>query len=203
VLAFLPLGQLYYQAFTLGPVGTGGNYYMELNSIPDNAVVYTEFYGLRGSDALGYETARCNLPGTVASTCTGTSYNSDYATTHGFSRWGNWYPGAASGRNAINATDDGILFRACPLCSNFNAFAKRPVRIDVRGETQSMQQTQNYNCNTGNAGGCTVTTGGPIVSGPGDATRTYPTASVNLGDSRIEGLLIHGLRIESCAAGGC
>lgn len=73
----------------------------------------------------------------------------------------------------------------------------------MRGETQSMQQTQNYNCSTGNAGGCTVAAGGPIFTGTGDSTRTYPTSAVNLGDSRVEGLLIQGLRFESCAAGGC
>lgn len=206
VEAFLPFGQLYYQALTLGAVGTGGNFYLQLTPIPNTATVYAEYYGARGGDSRGYETARCNLPGTAPATCTGTTYNSDYAVSHGYARWGDWYPGGAGTRNAFNATGDGIVMRACSGsgCTSFLAFAKRPTRIDKRGEGGSMHRTQYYTCATGN-------TGTNCVPGPGGTynndtatnnTRTYPTAAVNLGDARIEGLLINQFRLESCPKTG-
>jgi hypothetical protein len=192
---------LYYQAITLGPVGAGGNFYIELTPIPNSAIVYTEFYGINtalDTTGFGYETGRNALAG---------SATADYLASHGFSRWGDWHPGMASGRNAVNLTTDGIFYRSCTGCGTFYAFADRPMRIDKRGPTQSMQQTQNYNCATGNAGGCAATpTSGPIVSGAGDPNKTYPVTggnAVNLGDSRIDGLLIDRLHFESCAAGGC
>ncbi|MFZ5757990.1 MAG: hypothetical protein ACOY3X_13875 [Pseudomonadota bacterium] len=203
VNAFVPLGQLYYQALTLGPVGTGGNFYLELTAIPNTATVYGEFYGLRSGDTLGYETARLATPRAADPDGDATA---DYLLSHGYSRWGNWYPGLGSGRNAINLNSDGFFFRSCSICATFYAFADRPVRIDKRGETQGMHQTQNYTCASGNTGAGCVAGSGPVVSGPGDATRTYPVTAgnaVNIGDGRIEGLLIHRLRMESCAAGGC
>lgn len=218
VNAFVPLGQLYYQALTLGAVGTGGNFYLELTPIPNNATVYTEFYGMSTGDpgSRGYETARCRVPGATAASCSGYTVNGDYVVSHGYSRWGDFYPAsfnsiAGGTRNVANGfsgtNGDGIMFRACSGCSNFFAFAKRPLRIDKRGENQSRQQTQNYQCNTGNTGGCTVPggAGGSTViynGSGGDSTRTYPTNVVNLGDARMEGLLIHRLHIESCPKTG-
>jgi len=45
--------------------------------------------------------------------------------------------------------------------------------------------------------------GGPTTSGPGNNTRVYNTGAVNIGDARIEGLLIQFIRMESCQSGGC
>lgn len=205
VNAYVPLGQLFYQALTLGPVGTNGNFYLELTPIPNNSLVYTEFYGAAAGDTRGYETARTATPGNSAGAPTAGTATADYRLTHGYSRWGGWYPGLSAGRNTQGQTDDGFVFRSCSACTTFYAFADRPIRIDKRGETAGMHQTQNYTCATGNTGaGCTQAAG-PIVSGPGDSTRTYPVTggnAVNLGDGRIEGLLIHRLRIESCPKTG-
>lgn len=200
--AYLPIGQLYYQALTVNTIGTGGNFEIALTPIPDTALVYNRHYALNGGDTEGFETARMNN--------TGGSTSATYKLTHGYSRWGGWTStGVVTGTNLINgsdgsATGDGVIFMACAGCGTFNAFAKRPVVIDKRGETGSMQRTQNYNCASGNAGACTVSgSGGTISSGAGDPSRSFPTTVVNLGDSRIEGLMFNSLRFESCAAGGC
>lgn len=200
--AYLPIGQLYYQALTVNTIGTGGNFEIALTPIPDTALVYNRHYALNSGDTEGFETARMNN--------TGGSTSATYKLTHGYSRWGGWTStGVVTGTNLINgsdgsATGDGIIFMACAGCGTFNAFAKRPVIIDKRGETGSMQRTQNYNCASGNAGACSVSaSGGSISSGAGDPSRSFPTTVVNLGDSRIEGLMFNSLRFESCAAGGC
>lgn len=220
--AFLPIGQAYYQALVLNAVGTNGNFSLTLTRIPDNPTVFNRFYGLNAGDSRGFETARLAVRDWNIACANQNCIN--YRQTHGYVRYGDWYPtqrggAAASGtRNAINADGDGILFRACDSCDQFKAFAKRPMVIDKRGETSSMQHTQNYNCNTG-GGGCTVSStpinysstrysanlpaGGPISVGVGDATRRYSTSVVNLGDARIEGLLINQLELISCQGGGC
>ncbi|MGB1221599.1 MAG: hypothetical protein ACPG43_08665, partial [Alcanivoracaceae bacterium] len=180
VEAFFPFGQLYYQALVLNAEGTDGNFSIELPRVPNNATVFDKFHGLQPGDTVGYETARLALAGTSTS---------DYDLTHGYSRWGDWYPGSATGtRNGQADTDDGIFFRACSSCSAFQAFAKRPVRIDVRGETESMQLTQNYD--------------GVVRQGPGNGT-TITTRVANLGDSRLEGVLINHFKLTSCAPGVC
>jgi hypothetical protein len=200
--AFIPLGQLYYQALTLNAVGTGGNFEIALTPIPDTAAVYNKHYGLNAGDTRGYATARANN--------TGGSNTADYDLTHGYARWGGWSAtGTWIGRNLINgndgsATGDGVVFMACGGCGNFLAYASRPLTIDKRGDTESRQRTQNYNCATGNTGSCSTAAAGPIITAsPGNFTRTYPTAAVNLGDSRLEGLMFNSLRFESCAMGGC
>lgn len=214
VAAFVPLGQLYYQALTVDAVGASGNFKIELTPIPSATVaVYNKHYALNSGDTLGYETARMNN--------TGGATTADYKLTHGYSRWGGWNTnGTVIGSNVIgndgsgdpvgsgidgSSTGDGIIFQGCTGCALFYAFAKRPAVIDKRGETASMQRTQNYSCGTGNTlNSCSVLAGGgTISSGTGDSTRTYPTHAVNLGDSRIEGLMLQSLRFESCAAGGC
>lgn len=194
--AFVPLGQLYYQALTLSQVGTAGNFELSLTPLPNTAAVYNLHYAKNSGDTQGYETARLNN--------TGGSTSTQYQLTHGYSRWGGWTAtGTWIGRNLINGSDgsstgDGVIFRACSGCGNFLAFARRPTRIDKRGETASMQQTQNYTCAANNSGtGCTTGTG-PISNGPGSYARTYPTQVVNLGDARVEGMMFQSLRIVSC-----
>jgi hypothetical protein len=204
--AFIPLGQLYYQALVLNAVGTSGNFSLTLTKIPNTAAVYERFYGLDVGDTRGYQTALTAVRDWTAG-CGADQNCLNYRLSHGYIRYGNWYPAsaawaAAGTRNTINANNDGILFRACPTCASFNAFARRAIVIDKRGESFSRQRTQNYSCNTGNAGGCVVGTGGATVQGSGDFSKTYPTTTVNLGDARVEGLMIHQLNIISCQAGG-
>ncbi|MCK0154539.1 hypothetical protein MWU49_12545 [Alcanivorax sp. S6407] len=72
-----------------------------------------------------------------------------YNTTHGYSRWGDWTTcrgigcpdmhgvGAASpvshpDRNTYNSTTDGMFFRKCTNCDDFDAFAYLLTAVDVR-----------------------------------------------------------------------
>lgn len=239
--AFVPLGQLYYQALVVNAVGTTGSFYLELTRIPNNSLVYNKHYGLKSGDTRGYETARCSMPGMdPRNTCAPVEpyATADYALTHGYSRWGGttnlggigagnglWYwmhPSSGSGqapasyRNSWSDTTDGIFFRKCATCLNFYAFAKRPAIIDKRGLGGSQHKTQYYNCPADNTGtGCAT---GPVPTYSGGTTsatnifsndtlanqnRTYPTAAVNLGDARIEGLMIQYFRLTSCTGGNC
>jgi hypothetical protein len=210
--AFLPFGQLYYQALVLDAVGTGGNFSLALTKVPNNPIVYQRFYSLNPGDNRGYTTALAAVRDWNIPCAVGNEACINRRLSHGYVRYGDWYPGSAawapsSGtRNTAANVSDGIFFRKCPDCSDFRAFARRPIVIDKRGETFSRQRTQNYSCSTGNVGGCTVNSpnGGPVFSASaGDWSRTFPTSAVNLGDSRIEGLLIHHLTITSCQGGGC
>ena len=67
VEAYIPLGQLFYQALVITvPDGdTSGNFIMEVPTIPDQEEVYTRFYSLAGPNLrtsgdpnIGYDTAR-------------------------------------------------------------------------------------------------------------------------------------------------
>lgn len=225
--AFLPIGQLYYQALVLNAIGTSGAFSLSLTRVPNNPTVFNRFYGRTSTDPRGFETARLQVRNWNTECAAGDVACSDYRQSHGYVRYGDWYPTVYGGtpstgtRNGISSTDDGIFFRACPSCSDFRAYAARPIRIDKRGISSSMQVTQNYNCGINNAGGCaisgsspawagpqnpsayyTLQAGGPLSQGGGSATRTYPTGAVNLGDARIEGLLINQLDLISCQAGG-
>lgn len=73
-----------------------------------------------------------------------------YNETHGYSRWGDWYPCNGMGcpaisqtmpdtRNSYRESGDGIFFQKCSGCENFNAFAYRLTAVDVRGNDA-------YNC---------------------------------------------------------
>lgn len=227
VKAFIPVGQLYYQALTVKAIGTNGNFELALTPLPSgttaaNIAVQNAHYGIRtgsftgaintsrtyNENGHGYETARANNSGDLAA---GTY--SDYLRTHGYVRWGSMdWSGATTGstttgRNTISQSDDGILFQSCIGCSTFYAYADRPLVIDKRGPTGSTQRSQNYNCTSNtNTGGCTVPTAASgssyvVSAGTASPNRTYPVTSasaVNLGDSRIEGLMIQTLRIQSC-----
>lgn len=225
--AFLPIGQLYYQALVLNAIGNNGAFSLSLTKIPDNPTVFNRFYGLNSGDSRGFATARSQVVNWDVPCGAGDINCQNYRMSHGYIRYGDWYPtpfggsASAGSQNAINSTSDGILFRACESCGTFRAYAARPIRIDKRGTTSSMQVTQNYNCDTGNAGNCSISAisptwdgpqnpsayytlpaGGPLSEGPDNTTRTHPTDAVNLGDARIEGLLINQLDLISCQAGG-
>jgi len=222
VEAFLPLGQLYYQAFLLGPVGDSGDFYLELTRIPNQPAVLDKHYSLRSDDVRGYETARLALQN-WNQPCADARCE-QYRQTHGYVRYGDWYPAsqswgepAGANREAIDSSEDGIFFKACDSCGIFQAFANRPVTIDKRGPAASMHKTQNYNCN--GSGSCSVSStnrsygtsyytiplgpGGPVSNQGGNNDLYYNTRTANLGSSRIEGLMIQALRIESCQPGVC
>jgi hypothetical protein len=165
VKAFVPLGQLFYQALTVdvprdasnNPV-QDGNFVLELGLTPDVQAVYTRFYSLNAGDTgstsnnnFGYDTARQAYLAKVPGATVATAVNPNYDLTHGYSRWGDWYPCrgvgcpapastpnsaanalAGIGRNAFNSTGDGIFFQKCSTCSNFNAYAYAMTAADVR-----------------------------------------------------------------------
>lgn len=237
VNAFIPVGQLYYQALTIKAIGTSGNFELSLTPLPSGATtgdiaVQNKHYGIipgsftgavnttrtYNENGQGYETARANNSGDLGANW------ADYKLTHGHIRWGtlNWEsaktgllpdgPDAGTDpdtdplRNAAGTNNDGILFRSCAGCDPFYAYADRPLVIDKRGVTGSTQRSQNYQCNTGNTGSCTVPAAASgsnnvVTANVANPTRTYPvtaTNAVNLGDSRIEGLMIQTLRVQSC-----
>lgn len=245
--AFLPIGQLYYQALVLDAVGTNGDFSLTLTPIPENPTVYGSYYGLMDGDVQGYETARLALQN-LGSDCAGDVNCENYRLSHGHVRYGDWHPGFdLVRRNDANDVADGIFFRACPSCSTFKAYAYRNNIIDKRGTHFTRNRVQTYNCPTNTGGDLSnCSEGGVVVSTAknavvwdngceyqgdsydcwvtdpdgdcgdlfgdcgdgvpvpvGDPTRTFNTSVVNLGDARMEGLLINRLEIVSCQSGGC
>lgn len=105
VSAFLPMGQLNYQALTLDSTAArDGNFFLELTAIRDVANIYNRFYstyagdpnvgsarstGASNGSQYGYATALCALRG--GTFCTGLTVNNNYFQTHGYSRWGDFF----------------------------------------------------------------------------------------------------------------
>ena len=197
--AYIPLGQLYYQALTLDAVGVDGNFELKVPKLPNNSAVWGDFYALRTGDVAGYETARRALSGDFNGNNAGLK---NYEVSHGYSHWGDWYPNCrnvtgnlgtgclATGgtRNAYNATNDGVYFSRCdgaPACGNVNAYARRMTAYNVESGAKTFVYYDGANPY------------GIPVSGTGAASQVV-TADVNIGDSRIHGLLINHLRFVSC-----
>ncbi len=174
VSAYLPLGQLHYQAIVLDdivPGGTGaagnGNFVIELTQVPNQTNVYSDFYSLNAGCA--------SSAGATGENC---GYNrtrpARYYETHGYVQWGTITAG--SGNNTATAatnranTTDGIMFTAASG-TTFTASANRPA-INPGG-------------NPGAA---------PNYSAAG-------ISHVNVGDAYIEGMLIQHLKITSLGAG--
>lgn len=109
--AYLPLGQLHYQALVFdnaqpGSTNVGnqdGNIVIELTRIPDVPDVYNDFYSLAPGDALGYQ--RTGRP-------------DRYYETHGYVEWGDAFPtntnpnGMGGGRSESGA----FLWCRCTRC---------------------------------------------------------------------------------------
>lgn len=179
VNAYFPLGQLFYQSLIFDDNGTGttagnGNFIIELTRLPNQANAYNDFYSF--ATGIG-----CEDPRFSGVNC-GYQRNGRpdrYRETHGYSRWGDWYPGngancGAAGTlcNAFDSTSDGIIFTKAGAAPTFTATASRP-------DTTASQDDP-----------------------PPTITRTRAgLSSVNLGDSRIEGILIQHLKITSLGAG--
>lgn len=152
--AFLPLGQLHYQAITLDNVQTGdGNFVIELTRIPNNPNVYNDFYSFAPDCSGNYSGVNCGYKRT--------NRPKRYEDTHGYVYWGN--------ENTINAptsTNDGIFFRASPG-QNFVAYAQTNNSAPEGNNSVSYSRTGN---------------------------------AFNIGDARVEGLLVHHLKITSLGA---
>lgn len=184
---FLPLGQLHYQAVTLNDLASAddGNFVVELTPISSSqSAIYNDFYSLNSGDSTGYTTARAAI--------TGGTVSARYRETHGYVRWGDF-----SSANAATASNDGIYFGSIPggtitasaaaggnevydYNSTATGWYARPVYSDDARGTQNYSRTK-YSVNYGS---------------------TAPNgAYVNIGDARIEGLLLQHLKITSCSAG--
>ena len=150
--AYLPLGQLFYQAFTinvprdaLGNEIQDGNFILAINALPDDPAVYRRHYSLAVPDSpnAGYETARAALLTHTPGATPSVAVPENYFNTHGYSRWGDWFPCQGIGcpsvpvsqdskRNRFNSTTDGIFFSKCSGCDDFDAFAYTMTAVDVR-----------------------------------------------------------------------
>lgn len=243
VQAFLPLGQLNYQALTLdGAAGNNGNFFLELTAIPNTANVYNRFYstyagdpnvgtvtstGASNGSQYGYATALCALRG--GSFCTGLTVNTNYAITHGYSRWGDFfcntwcantivagrwdYNGAQNEapinvngvtvgtRNLPGDTNDGIIFMNSNAASNtFSTLTRRPIPC-LAG--------MRNNCGLDARTMLNVATGAGLDGGWQNATTSgagvnqfgnVARTQVNIGDARIEGIALNYLKITSLGA---
>lgn len=109
--AFLPFGQLHYQAITLDNVASGdGNFVIELTRLPNQAAVYTDFYSFSSGCTGDYSGVNCGYKRTERP--------DRYNETHGYVRWGD----PATVNSATN-TSEGIIFKASPG-QTFQAYAQ-------------------------------------------------------------------------------
>lgn len=180
VAAYLPLGQLFYQSLILNDTRSDttagdGNFVIELTLLPNQTNAYTDFYSTPGANCTDarYTGVNCGYQRT--------SRPARYAETHGYSRWGDWYPGngancGAAGTvcNTFDNTTDGIVFSKASGAATFTATASRPNADAPLNNDPPV----------------------PVIT----QTRTG-LASVNLGDSRIEGLLFQHLKVTTLGAG--
>lgn len=189
VNAYFPLGQLFYQSIIFDDNGVdattagNGNFVIELTRLPNQTNAYNDFYSF--ATGIG-----CEDPRFSGVNC-GYQRNgrpNRYYETHGYSRWGDWYPGngancgvAGTVCNTFDSAADGIIFSKATAAGTFTATATRP-------------QTDTTKLADG------LDTPPPVPILTGDPPRTG-LSSVNLGDSRIEGILIQHLKITSLGAG--
>lgn len=178
--AYLPLGHLHYQALTLDSVGDpsdispNGNFVLELSRLPSSQNVYEEHYSLITGDTQGYDTALAALDGSM-------SADSNYFDTHGYARWGDWHPDGCIGDSTscsvpgANDTDQGMFFSA-PDGSQVTTYARTLNELDLEGGTGDN------------------TPGGVPDYGP---VQQQTSQVVNIGSSRVEGLNVQHLRLES------
>lgn len=162
VEAYVPFGQLYYQAMILDSVpANDGNFTLEVPRLRDPGIAHTNplnaamqhFYSFAVTESAdaGFITARVallsNTPGAnlaaYEAVVGATNLPASYATTHGYSRWGDFFPCRGIGcpavpvtapvsRNEYNDTTSGMFFRKCTGCSDIDAFAYMLTAADVR-----------------------------------------------------------------------
>lgn len=189
---YMPLGQLFYQSLILDDVASApGNFRLELTRINEQASsVISDFYST--ADASGYQ--RRTTAGADARPAR-------YYETHGLFRMGDWTPPttcSAGGAGAFNcippmagtkngpyATDDGMFFVSRDLSSTSARFSVYSDRVaPPTGSTLT-----NYNAGDG------------PFRGDNNFFETNSnnglTNTVNLGDGRIEGMLIQHLELRT------
>jgi len=199
--AYIPFGQPYYQALVVGALGTGGGFYLEIPQLPNVPAVYEAHYGLLPGDTEGYTTARRAFREGYTT--------EEYAKTHGYSRWGDWFPdyegSVGATRNAADDTSSGIVFKACEGCDDFYTYAYRPLRVDVRqranggiGAQQSMQRNQSYGCMDPSGDGPVQANCSRLPSELYTQNR-MAVSTANIGDARLEGMMMQYVNLTSCA----
>jgi hypothetical protein len=178
--AYLPLGQLHYQALTLDAVRTGserGNFVIELTRIPNLKAVYEDFYCSGEECSLD---ANNNI----------TNPNSD---TVGYVRWGDW-----EGVDISYETRTGDIPWTTEIEGAETTY-KQSVVTDPYGNLPGVNSTGNGIYFVGGATGCssgaTCVPVAPSMADSGDPSIT------NIGISRIEGMRIHHMKITTLGAG--
>lgn len=102
VNAYLPLGQLNYQALTLDRVAAGnGNFALTLTRIPDDSRVYGVHYAL--PTAITFPGCGSTAAGSCGAAAAGynrvlANANSNYYTSHGYVEWGTDFPSCGAGQ---------------------------------------------------------------------------------------------------------
>ncbi|MFZ5699409.1 MAG: hypothetical protein ACOY9J_11955 [Pseudomonadota bacterium] len=180
VSAFLPLGQLHYQAVIFDAFGSGttaGNFTIEVTRPPTNSNAtdddaYKDFYSLSACSDARYTGANCGYQRQAFA-----ARPARYWETHGYSIWGT----LGTANDDINGNldtvrrldiNDGIYFRGV---ASYTTIADRPDPAEENAKP-------------------------PRVYGSYESDGEI-LANVNLGDSFIEGVLIQHLKITSCGAG--
>lgn len=135
--AFLPLGQLHYQAITLDNVAAGdGNFVIELTRLPDQAPVYNDFYSFSSGCTGDYAGVNCGYKRTERP--------ERYNETHGYVRWGD--PEKTNGASEMK---EGVIFKAAPG-QTFEAYA-RTNNSALSGDNSNSYSSTGSEFNIGNA----------------------------------------------------
>lgn len=171
IQTYVPLGQLHYQSLILDDTAANdGNFIIEVTRLdPDASNAYNDFYSIADGNGDGTPDClgfRCDVDGNGEID----PRPDRYFETHGYFRIGDWYPGSADGtNNSPTSTDDGIFFVAYDDSASgaqFPAYSFIPDQSAIDDPP-----TNNDNPNNG----------------------SYNV--VNLGDGRIEGMLVKHLEI--------
>jgi len=261
---------------------TDGNITLEMPIIPNRTAVWTRFYSLNTSPGTGtasvrnaydygYATARSAWLRNVSLTNDAINYmpdadittapfptnypapNANYAKTHGFARWGDWYmctgrscilpldpnsiadADAGIGRNSWRSEGDGTFFKNI---ASYTAYSYRPFTVDVANDPDiadpvntdtytiirymsniaacnAVALTNEETCGYGGDYRAASDFGSPVSSQTilpsenfwnknpvgGTAARNVvvvpANGTLNIGDSRLEGLQIQYLRLQT------
>lgn len=181
IQTFVPLGQLFYQSIILDDLEgvDDGNFRIELTRPnPLSADVYEDFYSIAGQN--GYQRG---------------GRSARYGETHGYFRIGDWTPACRTGnvncttpmagtKNGVQDTTDGLFFVAYDQFSTsarFNAFSDREA-IYPNGQAPGGGNSDIDNIST-------------IPRLNNSNNNNYN--QINLGDSRIEGILFQHFELRT------
>lgn len=200
-------GQLHYQAMVIDdePAPKNGDLQIRVTQLPNIPAVYNEFYG---------RTNATDPTGGFDRTKT-TASNTDYHKTHGYVRMGDWAPT----QNFSVYTVPGFKSVNAPITGTFSEVA------GCMPDRPSCVKNGNYDTNNGiffaAAPGETfqVFTRSPNYMWDGDVTAKLNTndpangsisnasnprlnvTTINLGDSNIQGMMMHSLSLTTLGAG--